>query len=560
MAPPLCREIARSVSAAAKFFANGAVIIAGRANVRRGFQNSQTFLCHKRTPFRPGRERELSETDIAASPSTGRIVRNAATAVAIAWSMRAIGLVSVLVLARVLTPRDFCIMALAMSAAALVDIFAALGLRQSLLRIREPERAHYDTAWTIQLLLLLSLAVVLVAMAPVAAWFYEEPALTVIIAVLASRFVFYGLVNIGTIDFDRHLELGRDLKLRVAVRLGTFAATVGAAFVLRNYWALVIGAVLQAGLHAAGSYVAHPYRPRFSLAKRAELLGVSLWMFLASAGHTLYRETEQLVAGRIAAMQVVGFYSVTKGLSSIFTEEIATALNRVTFVTTARNGSPLRDQAGRFNVMLGAYAMIVAPLGFGLSATAEQACAVLLGPQWAGAAPYLRLIGPAAACFAVHKLIVSSLQASGEARKGAFLALSGFVVLACVTTTVALSGGNALALAWAGLAASATLLLTGLVAVSYGSEAGPTSLFFGVARPFASALVMLALLRSAPAIPGGDFVHLVVDAAAGATIFVVVTAALWWASGRPDGAEARIAALLSSAFAKYFGRLSPDGR
>ena len=105
----------------------------------------------------------MSETDIAASPSTGRIVRNAATAVAIAWSMRAIGLVSVLVLARVLTPRDFGIMALAMSAAALVDIFAALGLRQSLLRIREPERAHYDTAWTIQLLLLLILAGVLVA-------------------------------------------------------------------------------------------------------------------------------------------------------------------------------------------------------------------------------------------------------------------------------------------------------------------------------------------------------------------------------------------------------------
>ena len=81
----------------------------------------------------------------APSPAKG-VYRSAATAVAIAWSLRLIGLVSVLVLARVLTPRDFGIVALATSVLALVDIFSALGLRQALLRIAAPERAHYDTA------------------------------------------------------------------------------------------------------------------------------------------------------------------------------------------------------------------------------------------------------------------------------------------------------------------------------------------------------------------------------------------------------------------------------
>jgi hypothetical protein len=281
------------------------------------------------------------------SASARTIVRSAATAVLIAWSLRLIGLVSVLVLARMLTPQDFGKATLATSVVALVDIFSALGLRQALLRIRAPERAHYDTAWTIQLLVLTVLAVVLMAIGPVAARFYEEPALAAIIAILACCFVIDGLGNIGTVDFERHMNFNRDLKMRVSVRLGSFAVTVTMAVILQNFWALVIGMVAQSALYAAASYIFHSYRPRFSLAKRKELLGVSLWMFLASASQTIHSQVEKLVVGRIATRGVLGLYSVSRDLSSIFTEEIATAFNRVTFVTTAQQVGPLSTDADR---------------------------------------------------------------------------------------------------------------------------------------------------------------------------------------------------------------------
>ncbi len=113
------------------------------------------------------------ETDDRPPASAGRVYRSAATAIVIAWSLRFIGLFSVLVLARVLTPRDFGIVALAMSTLALLDIFSALGLRQALLLIPRPQRSHYDTAWTIQLLVLTVLAGLLVMLAPLVAWFYD---------------------------------------------------------------------------------------------------------------------------------------------------------------------------------------------------------------------------------------------------------------------------------------------------------------------------------------------------------------------------------------------------
>jgi O-antigen/teichoic acid export membrane protein len=436
-----------------------------------------------------------------------------------------------------LTPKDFGIVALATSVIALVDIFSALGLRQALLRITRPERAHYDTAWTIQLLVLGVLAVVLIAIAPLAARFYDEPALATLIAVLAGCFVIDGLANIGVVDFERHLDFGRDLRMRVSVRLTTFAATISAALLLQNYWALVIGMVLQSTLNAAASYLFHPFRPRFSLEKREELLGVSLWMFLASASQTIHNQIEKIVVGRITTRSVVGYYSVSRDLSSIFTEEIATALNRVTFVTTARTGRPLSADPGRLKSMLGAYGLIAAPLGFGLAATADHALPLLLGPQWADAAPFLSIIAPACALFAVYKLIVVTLQASGDARLAAFLSLGGAVAMVATTAAAALSGQGATAVAGAALASTLIFLAGGSLLLARKAETAVAGLLTAVARPFLAATLMMLALRGFDTGHIGPVAVLAIKVPAGAALFAMAAAALWVGQGRPDGAE-----------------------
>jgi len=474
----------------------------------------------------------------------GGVYRSAATAVVIAWSLRLIGLVSVLVLARVLTPKDFGILALATSVLAVVDIFSALGLRQALLRIAKPERAHYDTAWTIQLLVLSVLAAILMAIGPLAARFYDEPVLGTLIPLLAICFIIDGLANIGVVDFERHLDFGRDLRMRLSVRLTSFAVTLSAALILQNYWALVIGTLLQSVLNAVASYIFHPFRPRFSLAKREELLGVSLWMFLASASQTIHSQIEKIVVGRIASRNVVGLYSVSKDLSSIFTVEIATALNRVTFVTTARTGRPLSADPDRLPAMLGAYALISAPLGLGLAATADQALPLLLGPQWVDAAPFLSIIAPACALYAIYKLIVVTLQASGDARVAALLSVAGAVSMIMVTATLALRGYGASAVAVGALVATAMLLGSGIILLAQKAEIGVVRLLTSVARPFVAATLMLLVLRTFDVGDIGPLALLAVKALAGAALFAGAVTALWFGQGRPDGAEKIIFAVV----------------
>ncbi|BDI60852.1 oligosaccharide flippase family protein [Qipengyuania nanhaisediminis] len=485
------------------------------------------------------------KTDPTAPAPDGQVYRNGVIAVVIAWSMRVIGLVSVFVLARTLTPADFGIVALAMTTLAMVDVFASIGLRQALLRVERPERSHYDTVWTIQLGILIVLALVVTALAPVMAWFYAEPALTLVVAVLSTRFVFFGLANIGIIDFERDLELGRDLKFRLIVRLTTFVVTIAAALVLRNYWALVIGAVMQGMVHCLASYAVHPYRPNFSTKRRAEMLGVSLWMFLASLAQVIHTESQRIVVGRIASMGVLGFYSVSKGLSSIFTEEIATALNRVTFVTTARTRKDLGAEPARLRAMLSTYAMIAAPLGIGLAATAPYAVRVLLGEQWIEAAPFLALIAPAAALYAVFKLIVSSLQASGKARLAAGFAIaSALGVLAAMLTALGM-GGGAIEIAGGVLVANGAALLVALMVLAHAEKTSALGLLSSAARPFIAAGIMFASITALTPPASPAILVLTGQAALGAAVYAIALGAIWLVSGRPDGAEANAGTLVS---------------
>jgi lipopolysaccharide exporter len=465
------------------------------------------------------------------------LYRSALLAVAMQWTLRFIGLISVFILARLLHPSDFGIMGLAVAALALVELLGAVGLWQALLRIKDWDREHLDTAWTIQLIVFGTMGLIALATAPLVARFFGQPALTAVLAVLACRYLVLGLANIGVVEFDRQLAFGRDLRMRVAARLASFVIAVSAAFWLRNYWALVIGLVAQNVCYSIATYIAHPFRPRLSLKRRAELLGTSLWIFVHSVTQTVQMQIERLVMGRFSSPHVIGLYSVSKDLSEIFTQEIATALNRVTFVTVAKTGQPLSDAPLTTAQILGAYAIIAAPMGFGLAATAEPSIYLLLGAEWTEAAPFLKIVAVYSAIYTVYKVIASSLQAAGHARQAAYMSAAGAL---CLAVTVAAAGWlwpTAMNVALAAFAANFLVLVSGIAVMARYSGQSGFALGLHVFRPFAAAAAMAAAVRLIGPDSGSAIVDLIGGVAVGVAAYPLFLLGLWWASGRPPGAE-----------------------
>lgn len=472
-----------------------------------------------------------------ATPPSSRnaLYRSAVLAVTMQWLMRFIGLISVFILARLLHPEDFGIMGLAVAALALVELLGTVGLWQALLRIKEWDREHLDTAWTIQLIVYGTMGLLALATAPLVGRLYGQPALTAVLAVLSIRFLVLGLSNIGVVEFDRKLAFGRDLRMRIGSRLAAFVVTISAAFWFRNYWALVVGMVAQSSFFSIATYVAHPFRPRFSLKRRAELLGTSLWIFVHAVTQTVQMQVERLVMGRFASPHVIGLYSVSKDLSEIFTQEIATALNRVTFVTVARTEEPLAPLTTA--QILGVYAMIAAPMGFGLAATSESAIHLLLGAEWGAAAPFLRIVAVYSAFYAVYKVIASSLQAAGFARRAAYMSGSGALCLIVTVAGAAWFRPDAMTVALAAFVANFLVLATGIAVIARYSRQNPFALALHVFRPFAAAAAMAASVRLLGPDSGSSIIDLTGGVAIGVVAYPLFLVGLWWASGRPPGGE-----------------------
>src|ERR1700722_7876359 len=190
------------------------------------------------------------------------MVKGSAWAVAVRWAVRALGLVSTIILARLLMPADFGIVTMAMIVVGTLEIFSQTGQYQAIIRHPNPSREHYDTAWTIFIILCSILAALIFLAAPVADYYFHEPRAVLVVRILALKTFINGFENVGVVNFRRDLQFNKQFLFQVLPSVLSFFVTLGAAFLLRNYWALVIGILSQEFTSFLLSYALSPFRPR----------------------------------------------------------------------------------------------------------------------------------------------------------------------------------------------------------------------------------------------------------------------------------------------------------
>ena len=103
------------------------------------------------------------------------MVSGAAWMIAMRWIVRGIGLVSTVILVRLLAPEDFGLIAMAYLVVSLLEVLTSFGVDLALIQSSEASKEHFDTAWTIKLIQSASVALILAAISPLAAVYFEEP-------------------------------------------------------------------------------------------------------------------------------------------------------------------------------------------------------------------------------------------------------------------------------------------------------------------------------------------------------------------------------------------------
>lgn len=504
------------------------------------------FRTQHDSPLNTGDPEQMShETpqDERAASLSGRVARAAVWAVGMRIGERVLGVVSTLILARLLVPADYGLVAMATVVVAFMETLTQSGVDTVIISKAKVERADYDTAWTINVLLGTSLFVVIAALAYPAAAYFRAPELTPVLGLLSVMPLLYGFENIGMLAFRRNLQFDRDVAFILSKKLIGLVITVPLAFYWRNHWALVTGLLSMRSGGVILSYLMSSYRPRFSFERFREYFHFSKWLVVYNVLVFLRLRSTDFLTGRLHGQSALGVFTMANELASIPTTELVMPVNRALCPGYVKLAENLVRLGSGFVRAVGLVSLLAIPASVGLVVIADDAVSLLLGVSWLSTIPVIQILSIAGISTALQIHCWSVFMATQRFKYLVHLNLFHLAVLLPAMFAFVPSRG-AVGAALAHLVACAASLPVGLAMVRTVIGLRIAAMVGAVWRPALAAVAMYLVVESAKpqALPANSppltlLLELGETIALGAVVYFGAIVLLWLVSGRPQSAE-----------------------
>lgn len=324
---------------------------------------------------------------------------------------------STILVARLLSPGDFGLVAMATVYLGLTALVTEFGLGLAIVALRDLTKEHLSQLHTVALLVGLAAFVVSCLAAVPLSRFFAAPELASVVVVLSTSLVLDSLRTVPTALLARELRFKFVAMLDAVRALVAVALTVGLAAFGAKYWALVLGNVLAAAVTTLVLLTMRPMRfgrPRFKALKST--LTFSSQLLLANVAWYGYSNSDFLVAGRVLGKVALGEYTLAWTMTSTPGEKIMAIVGRVIptmFAAVQRDTQALRRYFFLFTEGL---AILVVPAAVGLALVARDFVLVAFGSKWSAIIVPLQLLCCYAPIHMLAALVAPVLQVKGDAR------------------------------------------------------------------------------------------------------------------------------------------------
>lgn len=302
---------------------------------------------------------------------------------------RIIDVITLLILARVLSPADFGLTAIAVSIIAIVDMVLEVPLVQALTRLREVGKTHLDTAFTIGLMRGSAIGVLMTSAAWPVALVYQDPRLFWLILGLSLGPISRSLYSPAMVFCFRSLDFRTAFIADFIGKVLASTLSIGVLLMDGGYWAIVVSAVGSSLIPTLLSYILAPYRPAASLARLSDFTAFTGWFTASQILGAVNWQYDRVLLGFHLDKASLGRYTVAGDFAVLPTQSIIGPAMRpvlAAFSTIVGNTDRLRSaylKAARLTMLT------AVPAGLGIALTSDLIVAIVLGPQWMEAAHYL---------------------------------------------------------------------------------------------------------------------------------------------------------------------------
>lgn len=293
-----------------------------------------------------------------------------------------VGLVSTLILARVLIPEDFGLVAIATIVIGLLDVLAQTGSQQYLLRADNVTDDMVNTSWTINGILKIGLTVILVFTIPYISSYYGDPRLNTILYVFASMIIFSCFGNPGNIHHRRAQNYKPIIKLAIFSKIISVILAITIALIYQNYWALILGQYTSTIIGTIGGYFTHPHRPKPCLANSREQWKFSGWILPQGVFGYARTQLDTFLVSSVFGKSELGSYHVMKYLAFIPSAHIVLPATQPLLVELAKVKHSKDHFNKQFNISFIVTMLISVPISALMFAYSELITHVFLGEKW----------------------------------------------------------------------------------------------------------------------------------------------------------------------------------
>jgi O-antigen/teichoic acid export membrane protein len=321
----------------------------------------------------------------------------------------------VIVLARVLSPSDFGIVALALVFIGLLDAFTELGIKTALIQRKTKSNEIYSVAWTLLILRGIVIFLICLFAAPWVASFFETPELTEILIILGLKPIFSGLANPSTINLLREFEYKSHFFYLSSGVIVRFLIVIPAALIFQNVWVLVLGNLSVTITRLVVSYFMFPYIPKFSLnwAIVKELFNFGKWIFGAQSMHILLRVIPTMSIAKILGTIDLGFYRIADQFGNILVSIFRRISSHIIMPIFSELNRREKEILISFRPLVSASLVVLMPAVVGGAILMRPLIIFLLGDNWDAVILPARMLIIASGIQAITQVYISSMIGYG---------------------------------------------------------------------------------------------------------------------------------------------------
>jgi PST family polysaccharide transporter len=332
---------------------------------------------------------------------------------------------SLMMLARLLDPRDFGLVGMVTAVTGVLNLFKDFGLSTATVQRTTITEEQISTLFWINLSVGAMLGLLTVAIAPALAAFYREPRLVWVTIVLALGFVFNSVTVQHSALLQRQMRFTALSVIEIISLLVSTAVGISMAIRGYRYWSLVAVTVVSPLVYAICVWLTTmwiPGLPRKHVGLRSMMRFGGTLTLNGLVAYVAYN-FEKILLGRFWGATAIGFYGRAYQLVNIPTDNLNTAVGGVAFAALSR----LKDDPSRFkSYFLKGYSLVLAltvPITIVCTLFADDIIMVLLGPKWKDATSIFRLLAPTILIFALINPLGWLLYSLGLVERGLKIAL-----------------------------------------------------------------------------------------------------------------------------------------